>query len=728
MTPAEFAAQFGQPAAAAPPASAMSPTDFATQFSQPAAAPAPAAPAPADMLFDPVSGLAINPADIPPPAPDPTAAARAEALRGVNTATTAPPGTRFRVGLSDDPATRLARLRQDFPSAEPVPGTDNFTYVDPGTGARQTYKPMGWSWPTLGRTAGALASVAPNMAAEVGGGLLGAAGGTAVGGPGVGTVTGAGLGAVSAKEALDRGLATFLGLPDERSTTQQLLDAGVTGVTNAVLPALTGAAGRFLLGPGVGTPVVQAARSLSDPTSTLVPGGVAPGLLGKLPLGVATQAPGWQRTEAGLLQTPFGAAPVTARYAQTGEGLRDAVQNLTGVVAPTGAPTADGFSGTVGDIANDILGRTNAQGAVLKNNLSTQLGNAPVDFTTLRSTLAQLKGRLRVAPESGADVLQPSIDFAQKIINDADARGGSLPFSTVLQQRTQAGAIPDWLTSGGAGAQQDAGMKQVYNALRTDLYDTANSQLPQGGGAPLQALRDYDNHWQSWMDGPKQAIDSLANESNKGTVLQNLMTNNSVKAQADFATLWNAATPEQKGLLQAGTMNTLGDTPNGFDMATFVRNYARLNSQQKGVMFGSGPDTLGDALDNLSTVQNAIKEQLATRGHSNTASVLLFNHLISGLGGVGGALHGGLEGGITGMALPLTVPYGAARLLQSRPFVNALSGAGLAATAGKAGWYGDAVGRLAAAGQADPGITALVNQYVQGLPPEPQPQQPGATQ
>lgn len=722
MTPAEFAAQFGQPAAAAPPASAMSPTDFATQFSQPAAAPAPAAPQDAmTPQFDPVSGLYIPSVGQPPP-PDPTAQARADALRGVNTTTTAPPGTRFRVGLSDDPATRLARLRQDFPSAEPVPGTDNFVYTDPATGARQTYKPIGWNWPTLGRTAGALASTVPNIAAEAGGGLLGAIGGTAAGGPGVGTAVGGGLGAVSAKEALDRGLAAFLGLPDLRSPTQQALDAGVTGVANAVIPGITDAAGRAI-GSSLlrGTPVVQAARALDA-------GGVTSDLSSKLPLGVATSSPGWQRTESALLQTPLGAGPVATRYADTREALQGGVQNLTGVVAPTGAPTADGFSGVVGDIANDIIDRNTATGAALKNNLNTTLGAAPVDFTNLRSVVAQLQAKLRVTPESGQDVYQPALDYARKILADADARGGSLPFSTVLQQRTLANNVPDWLTSGGADAILDSPMKQVAGALRGDLYDTAWSQTPQGGGAPFQALNDYDTHWRNWLNGPSNTLDSLAKESNKGTVLQNLMTNNSVKAQGDFATMWGQATPQQQGMLQAGVMNTLGDTPKGFDMGTFVRNYARLNGPQRDLMFGSGPGSLGQSLDNLSTVQNSISEQLATRGHSNTASVLLFNSLINALGGVGGAALHGAEGSAAGLAAATAIPYGAARLLQSRPFVNALAGSGLAANAGKAGWYGDAVGRLAAAGQADPSITGLVNQYVSSLPPEPQPQQPGATQ
>jgi hypothetical protein len=704
------------PGAAQPsPAAAPPPPAMPAPAVPPPAQPPPAAAPTVDFSIDPTTGapVSFDPAAqlaAQRAAAEQLAAQRA-ALHGADTSSGAPAQVRLAVGSSDDPATRLARLKLYYPDAQPVPGTGNFVYTDPATQARRTYMPTGMRLPTPGD----IASLAPE-GAEVAGGLLGAAAGTAIGGPVVGTALGAGTGAVAAKEATERFIGRFLGMPDLRTPEQQVADAGITLGTNAVLPGVTDAAGRVvargLLAPGTGTATQQAAGALDA-------AGVTTGLRGALPTGVAAESPGIQKTESALMQTPT-AGVIADRYADTAAKLREGVDTLAGrnVVAPATVPTPDTFANTVQSIANDIKTDAVAQGTARKDTVNNLLGAQPVDFANLRSTLAMLNARRGVAAESmGPSVFDDAINQGNAILNDAAKRGGSLPFANVLQQRTLAGAMPDWLSEGGASALQDNPVKQLYGAVRQDLYDAASAQgAATGSNAGIKALNDYDSYWRNWMNGPKGTIDALTADTTKANTIQSLMTQTTPKAQMDMANLWRLASPEQQGVIQAGVLKTMGDTPDGFNMATFNTNWGKLNQPQRDLVFGSGAGSLGDSLNNLSTVQSSIRNAGTTRGHSNTGAVTYM--LLSGLEGLGHAadLQFGTAAKKVGTALG--GPWAAARLLQSRPFVNAVTGSwGLDPSV--AGNLGRAAGAVAVAGAADPGITDLTNQYLQGLPREP---------
>jgi hypothetical protein len=668
-----------------------------------------AAPAPPAFVGSPeLPGVPIT-----PPAPDPAAALaaatqemqRQAAIDGADTRTGAPIATRLAVGAAADPATRLARLRQQYPDAAPIPGTDNFTYTNPDTGKKQTYEPIGYRVPT----AGDIASLVPEIAEAVGA-VGGGMAGSAAGGPLVGTAAGAAIGATTARDIATRTIAGVMGLPELRTPEQQLADQAKTFAINAAAPVAGRALGHAavsLLGPdptAVVTPAYQAAQSLTQ-------SGAVPGLLDVLPAGVASGGGGIPRIESALSQAPFSGGTREA-YAQTSQKLSQGVQNLAAREAGGAAlvPPADTFGQNVQAIAKGVNDAVTARNDGYLAQAQTAMGGpqAPIQLGAVRQLVSDLTAEQARAPATLAGAYEAPLERANSLLADASttSNAGTLPLDIVRQARTSAGQAADWDVTRG---DPSANMKRYYGALSQDLQ-TAADAADQGPAGPVgsgAAMRNFNTQWSSYLDpdtGAGAVLGKLSDPATSADALMKMMRSTAPGSTQQLFSLFSHVAqfdPAAVGTLRSGIMQTMGETPEGFDLAKFMQNYAKSQDQAKNIALGQ---PLIDNLDALKAVQDGVKASAASRNFSNTAGAVFG---LTALGTAGSALvSGSPRAAAAALAAPV-VPAIAGRLLQSAPAVRWLANAGLVNPA-SADQVATHMGRLASVAAADPSVAHLV--------------------
>ena len=648
-----------------------------------------------------------------PPAPAPTlddiklATDRTRLLDGTDTNTGAPVPVRAIVGAARGDADRLATLRTYYPDAEPLPGSDNFVYTDPGTGARRTYEPMGLRVPTVGDVASVGREISQGVGGMVGGALASPSG------P-IGVAAGGGLGAAAGDQAY-QGLMRFLGMQDTRSLPQQLTDTATTAGVNAVAPAI----GAKVLGP-----VISAFTPTATPTATaaaakaLEDSGLAPDLLGKLPAGVAGESVPTQKVEQAIMGLPLTGG-VRQAYVDSGKALEDATQAAATRAAAGGpVPSPQTFGANVSSIARDIDQAWQRNRLDADNFATSQIGeNTPVNLQGARDLLQQLQQQQAAAPGSLAPRYGDAIAQLRTLVDDADAAGGTLPFSVVRNIRTDLGGRIDWTASGNEVPTGVPALKQVYGTLKDSLLDTADAQGPQA----YAALAEHDAMVSRYNapDGPAQTFKELQNPDLRGNKILNMTQSTAPGDAAGLGQIVTYATPAQRAQISAGVLNQMGTRPDGtFDMGTWMRNYGKTTDAAKNMLFGTRDTGLQGDLDNLATVQRGMSQSAASKNFPNTAGALA---VINAIGAIGGELAEGNVGGALGAAGSTFVgPPTVGKLLSSQPFVRWLSGTGSVNPASTGAW-GEYLGRLAGVAKADPSIANEVQALRQKLPEQLQP-------
>jgi hypothetical protein len=763
VTPADLATLFASPPAPAPDAApTITPADLAAAFAPAAAAPAAAAPAAAapagpmdwrDRIGNAAHNLgstffsSVTPGEVADPAlqaaleksnadlgvPDwwrrifgagsadaaaaaekqaaADKAAREKILEGADSSSGAPAWVRAVVGAAPSEADRLATLRQYYPDAQPLPGTENFVFTDPASPPdkprKMTYAPIGMRVPTDGD----FASLGGDIAAGVGGAGGAALGAAIGGGPVGGWVTGplgGGMGAVAALEGYRGLLNRIAPAPsvDTRTIDQALLDDLISGGVQTALPVagkLFGPVAGDLLRPLVpGTTVRTAAQALED-------SGRVPDLLGKVPGAVLAESPGWQKVEQTVMATP-GGGPMRRAYTDTREALETGVQGVAKDAAGTAAvPDAATFASTIGDIAK----KADAVFDTAREAADTQAVNligakTPVDLSRLRALRAQFQQEITDSNGLAAPQYTDAIKQIDAILN-ADPRAGFAPFDTLRQRRTFVGTLSDFsrdpttqIPKVGVPAVQ-----QVYQTIKQSLMDAANGVSPEAGAA----LAEHDAMVAAYRPrtggGPSETFEKLMDSGTRADAV--LKLTQSTRPEDQLATKWLVdpayTTPAQQAQVRAGLINQMGIKPDGeFDMATWARNYGRMQPPQKALLFG--PGGLSDDLDNLATVQGGMRQSGTQANFSGTAATAATLAALSKMAGADPFTAAGVGAAAFGS------PYLAARLMTSGPFVRWLSGAG---AVGGSNW-GEHVARLGAVAAADPSISPLIDQLRAALP------------
>lgn len=694
------------------------------------------APPPPDPITDPTTGFTYTPS-----APDPDLqraqqmqqdvleARRALMLQGADTTSGAPIPVRTAVSSADDPASRLKTLQAYYPDAAALPGTDNFVYTDPASGARRTYMPMGWHVPT----AGDVVSLGPT-AAELGGGLLGGAGGLYVGGP-WGAAAGAGVGAAAASAGYRVAVHSLLDTSDVRTPAEIARDTAVTVGVNAAAPLL----GDYMVAPLI-KGVINSTRYGASPALTsaraLDAEGTTSGLADGLQAGVASGSKPVQSIEGTVAQMPLG-GPIIARDAATRSAIGDGVSTLADNAANSASggirPNPETFSTNVNDIAHDIAGDWDTTREGLDNQVTNLVGaNRQVSVARLQ----QLRDRMAAARDQAPLTLGPRYDTAIARLDGmlADAGdSGTLPFEALRNARTDIGKEINWAPRGTMAPTGQPQLQDVYDALRDTLGDAAAdadrdtlstrlTNLVAGrpgwtGPMPSDALAAHDAAVTAWnaAGGGAETAKALASPTLSSDTLLNLAKSTAPRSQAQFASLLANADPAQQATLRSGIIGRLGlDSSDNFSAAKFIKDWGDMTDVAKGQIFTGANAPLQDSLNNLATVSRGVTDAAGAKNFPQTARAL---QVLQTIGTAATALFTGHPGAAAGaVGLGVGAPWAVGRLLESRPFVNWLSGA-MSDPSAQA--WGRAVSQLGAVGEADPRLQGFVADLQKRLGSEP---------
>ena len=641
-------------------------------------------------------------------------AERLRMLEGADTLSGAPVSVRAAVGASA-PADRLTALREHYPDAAPLPGTDNFVYTD-SAGKRVAYEPMGWRVPWTEQGAHALAGDAASLGPEIAEGA-GALGGAAVGSlasPVVGTAIGGGAGAMAGREAYGNLMRFFGGSMDTRTAGQHAAEDAITGGVNAVLPGASewmfGPAIGALFAPGADTLTQQAARALDV-------AGVTRDLRTTLPAGVAAESPGIQKIEQAMMHMPASGG-LRESYADTKGAIGEGLQGLAdSTAAPRPTPDPETFASNVAGIAKDIHGNFTARREALDQNLENEIGaDTPVSIEPIRQLRADLAAKQSEAQESLAPSFQPAIDFLDKTIRDARTAGnmGQISFGAIRQIRRDLGDRVEWPL--GTGADLPTGnpaLRQAYGAYKASIQDAATAAGPDA----QRALNDHDSLVSNYMadGGPNDTMTRLSDPATNANALPRLAQSTATADQNSLMHLWSAASPEQKQEIQAGMIQKLGTPASGadFDPATFARAYQKTTGGARDMVFGTQGTPLRDSLDNLMTVQKTVATSAANKNAPNTAPTLA---IIAAMSGIAHYAMTGSPGQAAGVAAStFGAPWAAGKLMTSAPFVRWLSST-WGVNGARADQWARHLGRLGAVTAADPAMGDLVTRFRAGLP------------
>lgn len=654
----------------------------------------------------------------------------------IDTTTGAPWGVRTGVGAAPNAKDRLATIRKSYPDAKPYEG-DNFVYTDPVTRKPTLYNPPGMD-------AGDFFSLAPEVGEFVGGVAGGATGVAAMpmtGGASAVTVpVMTGTGAVLGKKIAETSAQWLAGTVDSRTGLEHLTDDAVTGGVNTVAgPAaetvLRGA--RHLIGPKVQPLVQQAFERLQI----------------KPMAGAVSGSQMVQGAEHGAFNSPGGTGVMQKSFEKTQEDVQRAAGEIADDIAGTTRPGKATDPRSTQDAGNVLKKGVTEAGKRFKENrqvlddIVTQSVGAtrPTQLTHTQQLLTDLQAELARAPNSRPE-LRRAIAEAERLITDAQAAGGRIPFDVLRKVRTRIGQELEQPDASGYLPGEDGYMRQLYGKLRDDVYGAAREAdaLPPGQKGPAERALDRHDRYVRMFRGdsggrvpPIATFDKVLASGSDAKALQYAMEGSEQSTQR----LWQlrrSLKPEEWDVVAATVFDTLGrakpgaqggsmlgEVGNDFSVATFLTNWQKLNAGQPGrttrdVLFGGSQyGHVKGAIDDLVRVVDALKGSQKLANTSGTARSTAWHSLFGAVGGgVAGATSGNLLVGLgagLGVGLASAVgtagaAYGTARLLTSPKFVRWLTTSARTIGTQPNSWQ-SALTRLDLIAQHEPELRDEINQY-----------------
>jgi hypothetical protein len=654
----------------------------------------------------------------------------------LDTTTGAPWGVRTGVGAAPNANDRLATIRKSYPDARPE-GSDNFIYTDPVTKKPTLYNPPGLD-------AGDAFSILPEVG-EFAGGVVGGATGVAAmpatGGASALTVplmTGAG--ATLGKKIAETGAQYLAGTVDNRSFTEHVTDDAVTGGVNTVAgPAaetmLRGA--RHVIGPKVQPLVNQAFENLGI----------------KKMAGAVTGSQMVQSAEHGAFNSPGGTSTMQKSYEATQDDVQKAAGKIADNLAGTTRPNQATAPRSIQDAGTTLKKGVSAAGEKFAKNrqdlddIATQAVGAtrPTQLTNTQQLLTDLQAELARAPNSRPE-LRRAIQEAERLMTDAQANGGVVPFDVLRKVRTRIGRELEQPDASGYLPGEDGYMRQLYGKLKDDVFGAAreaDAAVPgavagQKGPAEL-ALEKHDRYVRMFRGDsggrvpPIATFDKVLAAGSDAKALQYAMEGSEQSTQR----LWQlrrSLKPEEWDVVAASIFDTLGrakpgaqggsmlgEVGNDFSVATFLTNWQKLNAGQPGrttrdVLFGGSQyGHVKGAINDLVTVVESLKSSQKLGNPSGTARSTAWNGLFAGLGGSLGAIGTGtvtgtLASAAAGAAGHFAAGYGTARLLTSPKFVRWLTTSARTIGTQPNSWQ-SALTRLDLIAEHEPELRDEINQY-----------------
>jgi hypothetical protein len=523
---------------------------------------------------------------------------------------------RFSAALAGNEADELARAQRYYPDAKRL-DDGSIIFTDPNSKRATLFNPPGFDM-------GDLVDFAPAIAEGVGG-AAGAAAGSALG-P-AGTLGGAALGTLAIRKALEAGQA-LIGAPETRALPERIIDDAQT--------ALTGAGGEVAgqaLGRVAGSLAKPASREILEAADRLgIP--LTPGMVGR------EQVAGLEKTAEMLPLSP------AQHFADRSKAALETTRQS--LVGDAGGRNAGELELVAGRALKEGADRGYARFQTVRSRLDDAFYRAmppdtPVRLDEVRNMRDKLRTRIAEAPETMGAQLKPALTQVERVLTDADQRGGAISVGAVRDIRTALGKMldlpPGTEAVGGAAAE----LKSLYGALRTDLYDAARVSNPQAA-----RLLDRHDRLVRGFRGSEDGQDSVAKSLDKiirsgsDEAAFRLATTGSEKQLKTVLTRLNE--PERNAVARA-VWERLATTPQGTPSYTrLVREWTKMTPDRRQLLFGGVTDVR--ALDDFITVARAWNEREALTNWSGTARPLLtagaatgaYLDPVSAASGYGGAL------------------------------------------------------------------------------------------
>jgi hypothetical protein len=662
----------------------------------------------------------------------------------IDTETGAPAGIRTAVGAAVSDKDRLATIQKSFPDAKPHEG-NNFVYTNPETGRPTLYNPPGLDW-------GDAASLLPEIGEFAGGVVAGAgaiAATPATGGASLLTVPLAvGAGATAGRELAEQSAKWIGGTVDTRSAPERATDQATTFGLNAVAGPVAETAMRgvrHIIGPSSNRQVAAAFERLDVPKMA----------------GAASGSKMIQSMEHGAFNSPGGESTMNRAFEATQEGVDQAAKTVARDIANAssgGAPVVGGKTVASTEGAGNVLKkgvseageRFAANRQVLDDGVTAAVGpTRPTQLTHVQALLTDLQAELARAPNSRPD-LKRAITEAERMLADAQANGGALPFDVVRKIRTRIGRELEQPDASGYLPGEDAHISRLYGALKDDVYGAAQAAdaarwAPGQPPPPLDQfavyqLERHDRYVRMFRGDkggrvpPVETFNKVLDAGSDAKAFRFALEGSEQSTQR----LWQlrrSLKPEEWDVVAASVFENLGrakpgaqggsmldDVSNEFSVATFLTNWERLGAGTAGrtsrdVLFGGSQfGHVKGAINDLVTVTKALKESSRLANTSGTARSTAWNSLFAAigtgaLGAVGtGSVAGTLGAAAGGAAAHVATGYGSARLLTSPRFVRWLTTSAKAIGRNPNGVI-PALTRLEAIAEAEPDLRQEIQGY-----------------
>lgn len=640
--------------------------------------------------------------------------------------TGAPLGVRASVGAATTMQDKLATLKKFFPDAQPY-DKDNFIYTDPKTGRvtlMNEKNPVffGIPLPTAGDVVGALPEISEFVGSSAGAAAMFPFGPA-------GMVGGAGAGGAAFKRLYEMGMQNFGPTVETRPGMEQAAGTmkditinalGQRGgqITEKYLPQLLTPIQQRLMGIRQGIP--QAAARLGIP----------------LPAGVATQSPAVIRMEAGLAQTPGGAQVIAPKYELMQEQMGTTATNIAEDLSKASkTPTPQVFTekGGLGQFfkkGSEAAGKRFAERRQQIDDVVAATVGPQNRFAA--NNTAQLVNDLRAQiakdPNTMGPLLQPVIDRAMRVVDDANAGFGGVSFDALRKMRTAVGQELD--RPDVSGLTQSPYLSRLYAALRADVGAAAKESGPLAD----RSLKLHDRYVRFNREVNLPALQKIVDQD-LDVAAANYALSGTKDGIGRLQLLRRNFTPDEWDTVTASVWQQLGNAKAGvkegtdigvdsyqFSANTFLTNWNNLSDSAKNVLFaGERYRNIIPAINDLVKVTTGAREAGKSVNTSNTAGAQMVASALLGTGGlVGGGLSGdmtqALVGGASALGGLVLTSNTAAKLLESPRFIRWVSDTSRAVV-NNPNSLTTQIAKLATIANAEPGMSDAIESYYKQIQP-----------
>ncbi len=500
-----------------------------------------------------------------------------------------------------------------------------------------------------------------------------------------------------------------VGLPTPVTSGERIYSAAVGALPSAALSPEAPIAGAISAGLG-GAASQTVAENGGGPVAQTVAGlgaGLTPAGTGALVRGVTRGgAAGQAAMEARMADAAAAGTQLDASQA-SGSRLLQAIRNTSGRLWGGGAVSKAAAQQTqdLGASVDNIVANLNQSGAVLtptgageaiekgvasaktsmKQDEAAAYGKVdalvpadhPVDVSGTQAVLDKLATPTPGATNTTGALVSPKIAaLRDNLAADAQANGGTIPYSAARAARTALGNSIDWGFSP-ADPVTNGALKQVYGALGEDVNGAASAISPEARQAVDDARTLYAGN-----QAKRQLLDSVVGKAGGPEKVYAAATNGTKQGATTIGGVMSALDPENQNVVRATVLQRLGqaipsaaDSTGGFDASTFLTRWNQLAPEAKDALFGKSGQagSLRNSLDAITRTMSTLRDAghtLANPSGSAGAGAHAFElwKLLEVAGGVGtDVLAGDGHHLAAGAAVLSAIP---ANMVLSRALVN----------------------------------------------------------